>query len=126
MCRLLAVNYLTSGAVLKVKPFVQGNKNDSNDALAIAEASLRPNIHFVPVKPPKKQDVQSLQRIRERLIKQRTAVINQTRGLLAEYHIVCPTTGTAFLYKQLPRIIEDAEQPLTVTARIFFQSILMS
>jgi transposase len=107
---------------IKVKPFVQGNKNDSNDALAIGEASQRPNIHFVPVKSLKNQDIQSLQRIRERLIKQRTAVINQVRGLLAEYHIIC-AKGATVLYKQLPRIIEDAEQPLTMTARTFFQEM---
>jgi len=109
---------------IKVKPFVQGNKNDSNDALAIAEASQRPNIHFVPVKSLKNQDIQCLQRIRERLMKHRTAVINQIRGLLAEYHIVC-ATGANTLYKQLPRIIEDAEQPLTLAARTFFQEMYL-
>ena len=54
---------------IKVKPFVQGNKNDSNDAFAIGEVSQQPNIYFVPVKSLKNQDIQSLQRIRERLIK---------------------------------------------------------
>jgi transposase len=61
---------------IKVKPFVQGNKNDRNDALDITEASQRPNIYFVPVKPLRNQDIQCLQRIRERLMKNRTAVIN--------------------------------------------------
>jgi len=55
-----------------VKPVVIGNKNDANDALAIAEASLRPNIRFVTVKSTEQQDIQSLQRISERVIKTRT------------------------------------------------------
>lgn len=109
---------------IKVKPFVQGNKNDRNDALAIAEASQRPNIYFVPVKSLRNQDIQCLQRIRERLMKHRTAVINQIRGLLAEYHIIV-AKGANILYKQLPRILEDAEQPLTMTARTFFQGMYL-
>lgn len=71
-----------------VKPFVRGNKNDSNDALAIAEAAQRPNLKFVPVKSRRQQDMQSLHRIRERVVRQRTGLINQTRGLLSDYGIV--------------------------------------
>jgi len=107
---------------IKVKPFVQGNKNDRNDAVAIAEASLRPNMHFVSVKTLAQQDIQSQQRIRERLIRQRTGLINQIRGLLAEYHIICEKSA-AKLRKNLPLIIEDAEQPLTVSARAFFNQL---
>ncbi len=107
---------------IKVKPFVQGNKNDRNDAVAIAEASLRPNVRFVPVKSLEQQDIQSHQRIRERLIRQRTALINQTRGLLAEYHIVCEKQAYN-LRKKLPLIIEDAEQPLTQAARACFHDL---
>jgi len=73
-----------------VKPFVRGNKNDRNDALAIAEASLRPNIRCVPVKTIEQQDLQSLHRIREQKVSQRTRLINQTRGLLSEYGIIAP------------------------------------
>lgn len=57
---------------------------------AIAEASHRPKASFVPVKSLEQQDLQSLQRIRERLIKHRTATGNQLRGLLAEYGVVIP------------------------------------
>ena len=101
-----------------VKPFVIGNKNDHNDALAIAEAALRPKVRFVPVKSLEQQDVQSLQRIRDRLIKQRTATANQIRGLLAEYWIIIPK-GLSQLRSLVPDIVEDAEQPLTFTARRF-------
>jgi len=105
-----------------VKPFVIGNKNDCNDALGIAEASLRPKIRFVPVKTLAQQDIQSLQRIQSRLVKSRTAVSNQLRGLLAEYWIVLPT-GLAQLKRQVPGILEDAEQPLTPVARQFIDQL---
>ena len=65
-----------------VKPFVKGSKNDAADAEAIFEAAMRPTMRFVPVKSCKQQDLQSLHRARDRLICQRTALINHTRGLL--------------------------------------------
>ena len=105
-----------------VKPFVIGNKNDHNDALAVAEAALRPKMRFVPVKTLEQQDVQSLQRIRARLIKQRTAVSNQLRGLLSEYWIVVPK-GLGQLRSHIPDILEDGEQPLTHTARRFIDRL---
>lgn len=73
-----------------VKPFVRGSKNDAVDAAAIYEAATRPTMRFVPVKSTAQQDLQSLHRIRERLIVQRTSLINHARGLLAEYGIVLP------------------------------------
>ncbi len=73
-----------------VKPFVRGSKNDAIDAEAIYEAATRPTMRFVPVKSVAQQDLQSLHRVRERLIVQRTSLINHARGLLAEYGIVLP------------------------------------
>lgn len=77
-----------------VKPFVRGAKNDAVDAEAIFDAAGRPTMRFVPVKTLAQQDLQALHRIRERLIVQRTALINQTRGLMAEYGIVLPKGPT--------------------------------
>ena len=71
-----------------VKPFVMVNKNDANDAIAIGEASSRPNITFVKVKSINQQDVQSMHRIRDRRVKAKTGLSNQIRGLLSEYGIV--------------------------------------
>lgn len=71
-----------------VKPFVKGNKNDTQDARAIAEAAQRPTMRFVSPKSLAQQDKQSLLRIREGYIEMRTKVSNQVRGLLAEYGIV--------------------------------------
>lgn len=80
-----------------VTPFVRGNKNDRNDALAIAEASRRPGIKFVQVKSEAQQDIQALHRIRERCVAARTALMNQMRGLLSDYGHVFPVGINAFL-----------------------------
>lgn len=79
-----------------VTPFVRGNKSDRNDALAIAEASRRPNIRPVPIKSLEQQDLQALHRLRERYIRNRTGLTNQVRGLLSEYGIVAPQGRKAF------------------------------
>lgn len=105
-----------------VKPFLLGNKNDANDALAIAEASFRPTIRFVPVKPIEQQDIQSLQRVQELMRKSRTATSNQLRGLLAEYGEVSEK-GIDKLMKVIPDILENAENELSFTARSFVQRL---
>ncbi len=68
-----------------VTPFVRGNKNDKNDALAIYEASLRSQIRYVPIKSEAQQEILSIHKIRERLIKQKTACMNKIRGLLVNF-----------------------------------------
>jgi len=95
-----------------VKPYVRGNKNDYNDALAIAEAVSRPEMRFVSVKTPEQQDIQALHRLRERCIADRTALCNQLRGLLAEYGLVLPK-GIHVLRRRLPELLEDGENGLS-------------
>jgi len=80
-----------------VTPFVRGNKSDHNDAIAIAEASQRPNIVPVPIKSVAQQDLQSLHRMRDLCVRRRTSLTNQTRGLLSEYGAICPQGNKAFL-----------------------------
>ena len=106
----------------QVKPFLVGNKNDSNDALAIAEAAARPKARFVPIKTLPHQDLQSLQRIRERYIRHRTAVYNQVRGLLSEYGVTVERSISK-IANAMPWILEDAENGLTVTARHFLNEL---
>ena len=84
-----------------VKPFVKRNKNDANDAEGIAAAAMATSMRFCDVKTETQQDVQSVHRIRNLLIQQRTALANQIRGLLAEYGTVI-TLGTASIRKKLP------------------------
>ena len=102
-----------------VAPYRRGNKNDYNDAQAIAEAAQRPDMRFVPVKSIEQQDVQILHRIRERLVKQRTALTNQTRGMLAEYGVIMGKGKKAF-NEAMPLILEDGENELTVISRALF------
>ena len=71
-----------------VKPFAKAQKNDWNDALAIAEAATRPGRHTVGVKSQEQLDMQALHRVRQRLVTSRTALINQIRGLLRERGLV--------------------------------------
>lgn len=99
-----------------VKAYVKGNKNDANDAEAICEAVSRPGMRFVPIKTVEQQDLQALHRIRTELIHQRTAKVNQIRGLLAEYGIVIAVTVKQ-LRNALPLILEDAENGLSARFR---------
>src|SRR5215468_10180407 len=73
-----------------VKPFVKSHKNDMRDAEAIAEAVTRPTMRFVPTKDIDQQDIQALHRVRERLIGERTALVNEVHGLMHEYGLVLP------------------------------------
>lgn len=80
-----------------VTPFVRGNKNDRNDALAIYEASQRPFIRPVPVKTEAQQEVLMLHRLRERVLAQRIALTNQARGLFSEFGLVFNKGNSAFV-----------------------------
>jgi len=102
-----------------VKGFVVGNKNDFNDAEAIFTAVTRPNKRVVAVKNETQQDIQMLHRLRQQRIDQRTALVNQVRGLLSERGITLPK-GINQVRKQLPWILEDAENGLTSLSRELF------
>jgi transposase len=106
-----------------VRPFVQGNKNDYNDAQAIAEAAQRPSMRFVPLKSIEQQDIQNLHRQRERIKKARLALSNQVRGLLAEYGVVIHK-GLRAVRQGRPEILEDADNDLTVRSRTLFAEML--
>ena len=99
-----------------VKPFVQGNKNDFNDALAIAESAHRPNMHTVPVKSIEQQDQQAIRRIRKQLVDQRVALGNQIRSILAENGLVI-RLGIPQLRVRVPEILEEAENQLSAVMR---------
>jgi transposase len=99
-----------------VKPFLQGQKNDFNDALAIAEAALRPKVHGVPIKTIAQQDMQSLHRIRNGIVKQRTALVNQIRGLLGEYGVTI-AQGITRVRRAIPLLLEETDNGLTVMFR---------
>lgn len=88
------------------KPFIKGQKNDYNDAEAIAEAVLRPNLKVVPEKTQDQLDLQALHRVRARLVSRRTATINQIRAFLIEQGIAV-RTGARSLRNSLFTILEN-------------------
>lgn len=99
-----------------VKPYLRGQKNDYNDAQAIAEAAHHGVIRPVAVKTVEQHDVQALHRIRRQLVKEKTAMANQLRGLLSEYGI-CIRQGVGHIRRAIPLILEDADNGLTSSFR---------
>ena len=95
-----------------VKPFVKGQKNDYNDAEAIAEAALRPNLKFVTEKTQDQLDLQALHRVRSRLVSRRTATINQIRAFLIEQGITV-RTGAHALRNSLFAILENRKAEIS-------------
>ena len=95
-----------------VKPFVKTNKNDRADAEAICEAVQRPSMRHVGIRTVAQQDQQAVHRIRSLAVGQRTAQVNQIRGLLAEYGTEI-AQGRHHVRRALPGILEDAENALS-------------
>src|SRR5271169_2119970 len=106
-----------------VIPYRKRSKNDANDAEAICEAVGRPNMRFVAIKSEEQQSVLMVHRARTLVMANRTAQVNQIRGLLGEFGIVVPK-GVARLRRELPGILEDAENGLPVLAREVLSGLL--
>jgi transposase len=98
-----------------VRPYVKAQKNDDRDAEAIAEAATRPTMRFVELKSQDQLDIQSLHRVRDRLVGERTALINQLRAILLERGLVAPQ-GRRKLQLRLNEWL--AQQDLPVSPRI--------
>ena len=105
-----------------VKPFVKTNKNDRNDAEGICEAASRPTMRFVSPKSVGQEDIQAIHRIRTRLVQERTALVNQIRGLLAEYGIVF-AQGDYALKTSLMSAIEDSNSEKSDLSRELFTDL---
>ena len=103
-----------------VAPYRKNDKNDGNDAEAICEAVGRPHMRFVPVKTLAQQAVLTVHRARQLVVAERTALINQTRGLLAEYGLIVPVSMAA-LRRTLPGLLETPALP--VLARDVFTDL---
>ena len=95
-----------------VRPYSKGQKNDFRDAEAIAEAVQRPTMKFVATKTADQLDLQALHRVRERLVSQRTGIINQIRAFLLERGIAV-RQGLRFLRVELPRILATPSDVLS-------------
>jgi transposase len=99
-----------------VKPYLKSNKSDRNDAEAICEAVQRPSMRFVTPKTPEQQAVLHLHHARQQLVRQRVALSNHMRAVLVEYGIALPP-GVGVVCKQLPGVLEDAENGLPMLVR---------
>jgi transposase len=99
-----------------VRPFVKSQKNDFNDATALAEVARLPSMRAVPPRSIEQIDVQSVHRARQRLLEQRNGMTNQIRGLLLDRGIAIPQ-GLYPLRTSVPAILEDAENGLTAAFR---------
>ena len=87
-----------------VRPYNRGQKNDFRDGEAIAEAVQRPTMKFVATKTAEQLDLQALHRVRERLVSQRTGIINQIRAFLLERGVAV-RQGLRFLRAGLAQIL---------------------
>ncbi|MDR4488231.1 MAG: IS110 family transposase [Nitrospirales bacterium] len=105
-----------------VKPYVKTNKNDCNDAEAICEAVQQPTMRFVAPKTLAQQDLQNLHWVRQHWMAARTALVNQTRGLRAEYGLVLPRQVAA-IRQHLPQLLDDPASPLTPLSRTTFRGL---
>ncbi len=106
--RIMAVKY--------VVPHRIKGKNDLNDAVAICQAVQHVSTRFVPVKSPEQQAILSVHRMREHWVRERTALMNRIRALLSEFGLIIPV-GRSSLMKQVPLLLEDAENELPHLAR---------
>src|SRR6202044_4204495 len=93
-----------------VRPYRKGQKNDFNDAEAIAEAVQRPTMKFVATKTAEQLDLQALHRVRERLVSQRPGIINQIRAFMLERGVAV-RQGLRFLRVELPRLLATPPDP---------------
>ena len=99
-----------------VRPFNKGQKNDYNDAEAIAEAALRPNLKTVSEKTQEQLDLQALHRVRSRLVSRRTAAMNQIRAFLIEQGITV-RRSVAALRNSLEAILNNRSGEMSLRMR---------
>lgn len=106
-----------------VKPFGRRQKNDRNDAEAIAIAITQPRMRFVPKKSVTQQDIQSLHRARRRMVNHRTALVSQMRGILLDRGIAFGQSITR-ARRMIPEIINDGSNDLTDLCREILSSLM--
>jgi transposase len=105
-----------------VRPYVKAQKNDDRDAEAIAEAATRPTMRFVELKSAEQLDMQVLHRARDRLVGERTALINQLRAVLMERGVIIPQ-GWRKLHHALAAILEDERAALSPRVRVLINDM---
>jgi transposase len=105
-----------------VRPYVKAQKNDDRDAEAIAEAAARPTMRFVELKSETQLDMQSLHRARDRLVGERTALINQLRAFLLERGVIVPQ-GRRKLELHLETLLAAEQVLLSPRTRLLIEDL---
>ena len=108
-----------------IEPYRKGGKNDNNDAEAICEAVRRPNIWFVPIRSADQQAALCVHRVRQGVVRDRTAWVNRLRGLLSEFGIVMPK-GRYAAQSAVPTILADPDNGLPGLARQMIHDLWLS
>ena len=106
-----------------VQPYVKSTKNDTRDAEGIREAVTRPTMRFVPTQGIEPQDIQALHRVRDRLMGERTALVNEIHGLMHEYGIVLPQ-GIAKFRQAVVGQLEAEQEKLTPLSQEMFGKLV--
>jgi transposase len=104
-----------------VRPYVKAQKNDDRDAEAIAEAATRPTMRFVELKSEAQLDMQSLHRARDRLVGERTALINQLRAFLLERGLIVPQ-GRRKLERHIKTLLDTEQVTLSQRTRLLVEN----
>jgi transposase len=105
-----------------VRPYVKAQKNDDRDAEAIAEAATRPTMRFVMLKSEAQLDIQTLHRVRDQLVRDRTSLMNQVRSLLLERGHIAPQ-GRAKLAVRLQALLEHEASGLSARVRSLIEDV---
>jgi transposase len=106
-----------------VRPYVKAQKNDDRDAEAIAEAATRPTMRFVALKSEGQLDMQTLHRARDRMVSDRTSLMNQLRAILLERGIIVPQ-GRAKLRRRIVELFAEPCNELSPRMRILIADML--
>jgi transposase len=106
-----------------VRPYVKAQKNDDRDAEAIAEAATRPTMRFVTLKSEDQLDMQTLHRVRDRIVAERTSLMNQLRAILLERGIIVPK-GRAKLRLRISELILQPCEELSPRIRLLIEDML--
>jgi len=99
-----------------VRPYVKAQKNDDRDAEGIAAATTRPTMRFVELKSQDQLDMQTLHRSRDRVVGERTALINQLRAILLERGLVAPQGK--WKLKQFLNVLMDEQGGASLSPRM--------
>ena len=108
----------------RAKSFVEGQKNDKNDAAAIANAVINRQTRIIPPRTIWQQEIGSLHTMRGLKIKQRTQIMNHMRGMMNEYGTSC-RTGAVWFENNVQELIEKAAKDNASFPKIVVDELLI-